>query len=107
MPEDGLGQAMAASKPLSTGKGTYALVLHLKRETDIRVGGLGVFRFPAGWYVYTGSARSGLRQRLARHMKKGKLLRWHIDYLREHADPVEVWYTLSEERLECRWSGCG
>lgn len=45
------------------------------------IGRLGEFRFPAGWYVYTGSARRGMAARLHRHLATGKTLRWHVDYL--------------------------
>ena len=45
--------------------GTYQLVLFLPEDITLQVGALGVFRFPAGRYVYTGSALGGLRRRLA------------------------------------------
>ncbi len=85
-------------------KGTYALVLRLDSETCVEVGRFGEHTFPPGYYAYIGSARSGLRQRLARHLKTGKKLRWHVDYLREHADAVEVWYVVSEQVSECELS---
>ncbi len=34
-----------------------------------------------GWYLYVGSARRGLKARLARHLRYDKKRRWHIDYL--------------------------
>lgn len=45
------------------------------------MGRLGVFSFPAGSYVYTGSARRHFEARIARHLRRDKTLRWHIDYL--------------------------
>lgn len=45
------------------------------------IGRLGEFDFPAGDYVYTGSARRNLEARIARHLRRDKRLRWHIDYL--------------------------
>lgn len=33
----------------------------------------------------------------------GKKLHWHIDYLLQRAQLVEVWSVASEERLECKW----
>ena len=71
-------------------KGTYALVLHLECTEEITVGKLGMFTFPAGYYLYVGSALGpgGLEARLARHRRRGKKLRWHIDYLLEHAQLV-------------------
>jgi Uri superfamily endonuclease len=47
----------------------------------IQVGGLGECLFPAGLYIYTGSARRHLEARIARHLRADKALRWHIDYL--------------------------
>lgn len=70
--------------------GVYQLCLRLPRATRIKVGKLGTFLFPAGIYVYTGSALNGLEQRLARHQRREKKLHWHIDYLLRHAQIVRV-----------------
>lgn len=70
--------------------GYYRLELELGRARWIRVGRLGRFCFPAGRYLYTGSARRGLAARLARHVRRHKPLHWHIDYLRRHARLVGV-----------------
>jgi Uri superfamily endonuclease len=48
---------------------------------SIQVGRLGIFTFPAGQYVYTGSAKRNLDARIARHLRKDKKLRWHVDWL--------------------------
>jgi Uri superfamily endonuclease len=49
----------------------------------VTVGRLGRFDFTAGLYVYVGSAfgPGGLAARVGRHLRSGKRLRWHIDYL--------------------------
>lgn len=60
---------------------TYQLVIQLAASRRIRIGRLGTFDFPAGWYVYTGSARRHLEARLARHLSRAKALHWHIDFL--------------------------
>jgi Uri superfamily endonuclease len=87
-------------------KGTYALVLHLEGREEITVGKLGTFSFPTGYYLYLGSAlgTGGLEARLARHRRRDKKLHWHIDYLLEHAQLVEVLSTASTARLECLWA---
>ncbi len=87
-------------------RGTYALVLHLEGREEITVGKLGTSSFPAGYYLYLGSAlgTGGLEARLARHRRRDKKLHWHIDYLLEHAQLVEVWSTASAARLECLWA---
>jgi Uri superfamily endonuclease len=98
--------------------GTYALLLKLDKQERITIGKLGTFNFPAGYYLYVGSALGpgGLWARLARHRRdsenspgssssrRGKKLHWHIDYLLQRAQLVEVWSVASEERLECKWS---
>jgi len=60
---------------------TYQLLIGLARTTRLTVGRLGIFTFPAGRYVYTGSAKCNLEARIARHLRAEKNLRWHIDYL--------------------------
>ncbi|AAU91348.1 conserved hypothetical protein [Methylococcus capsulatus str. Bath] len=59
----------------------YQLDILLTAEARITVGRLGEFLFPAGRYVYTGSARRKLDARIRRHLSRNKKLRWHIDYL--------------------------
>jgi len=82
-------------------RGTYILVLTLSGEVDIAAGKLREFSFPAGYYLYIGSALKGLFSRLKRHIEVSKRRHWHIDYLREKAQVVEIWYLVSDERLEC------
>jgi len=86
-------------------KGTYALVLHLECGKEISIGKLGTFTFLAGYYLYVGSALGpgGLEARLTRHHRRDKKLRWHIDYLLEHVQLVEVWSAASTDRMECLW----
>ncbi|MFH1603753.1 MAG: GIY-YIG nuclease family protein [Pseudomonadota bacterium] len=60
---------------------SYQLRIDVKRPVRVRVGRLGHFLFPAGRYVYTGSAKRNLEARIARHLRKQKALRWHIDWL--------------------------
>jgi len=81
--------------------GVYHLVLRLAKRTTLRVGRLGRFAFPAGYYVYTGSAMGGLETRLARHRLRRKKLRWHIDYLLRRAQLVDVVAIPSERSIEC------
>lgn len=73
----------------------------MRRARVIRLGGLREHRFPAGWYVYTGSARNGLLQRLARHLRRRKRRHWHIDYLLAVADGIEALILPGTEVTEC------
>jgi sugar fermentation stimulation protein A len=83
------------------GSGVYNLVIYLKGERRIQVGRLGCFWFPAGYYVYTGSALNGLEARIARHLRKEKRKWWHVDYLLEWAEVAEVRRVPTRERKEC------
>ena len=79
---------------------SYQLLIDVPRWVRCTVGRLGEFEFPAGRYVYTGSAKRGVDARVARHMRKGKPLRWHIDYLLE-APGVRVADVVRSRRGEC------
>jgi len=86
--------------------GTYILVLKLHWECVIDVGALGELTFPPGFWFYIGSAMGsgGLAGRVAHHARFAERPRWHIDYLRFAGTPVEVWYALSDDSLECTWA---
>lgn len=58
---------------------------------SLRVGALGTFEVPEGILAYVGSAYGpgGIVARISRHFRRGKRLRWHIDYLTE-SDIVKV-----------------
>jgi len=95
----------------------------LKSEAAIAIGRLGhsggtggesEITFPAGYYVYFGSARAGLSARVSRHLKREKRSHWHIDYLVQSAKVMEVWYALDGEEVEwgvrkkeCLWCQVG
>ncbi len=85
-------------------KGAYQLVLRLIDSKSIKIGALGTYHFPQGFYVYTGSAMNNLSKRVVRHCKKDKKLRWHIDYLTSRVD-VKICRILlfrSVDRIECK-----
>ena len=86
-------------------KGSYVLVLYLSEDRLLTVGRLGAFQFPAGHYLYFGSALNGLEGRIRRHLRQEKKLHWHIDYLAAVADIEEVWWQSGAEREECAWAG--
>jgi Uri superfamily endonuclease len=64
-------------------RGTYVLLLTVP-ASRIKIGALGSLSLAAGLYGYVGSSRGRsvtLGHRLARHMRRRKVRRWHIDYL--------------------------
>ena len=87
-------------------KGAYALHLHVASPNDVQIGRLGRFSFPAGDYIYLGSALGpgGLAARINRHVRGDGHLHWHIDYLQEKAILIGFFYLEAEQRLECLWS---
>ena len=64
---------------------TYVLVIRKTGSTRIRMPGQSI-SMEEGLYLYVGSAKRGLEQRLARHMKKRKKCFWHIDYITSRRD---------------------
>jgi len=70
--------------------GIYKLVIKLARDKEIKIGKLGTFVFPNGFYVYTGSAQNGFEKRINRHLSSNKKFHWHIDYLLSHAKVIKV-----------------
>jgi len=68
-------------QPLAAGLVSYQLGIEVGRPVEVQVGRFGRYRFAAGLYVYTGSARRAYAARLRRHLSREKKLRWHIDYL--------------------------
>jgi Uri superfamily endonuclease len=86
--------------------GTYALILRCDSQVEIRAGRLGLLDVEAGYYVYVGSAfgPGGVRARVLRHARRKTARHWHIDYLRDVAEPVAVWCGYSVRDLEHRWA---
>ncbi|MCL5104717.1 MAG: GIY-YIG nuclease family protein [Armatimonadetes bacterium] len=82
-------------------KGAYQLLVHLPDPQTIRIGRLGAFGFPAGYYVYTGSAMNGLGARVARHLSNRKKFHRHIDYLLERCPVMRYAIRESSARQEC------
>jgi sugar fermentation stimulation protein A len=82
-------------------RGSYFLVLELKRDRSLSVGGLGRVRFRKGFYVYVGSAMKNLSKRMERHRRLLKKQFWHIDFLRPAARFHAALAVRSSSRLEC------
>ena len=83
-------------------RGSYLLILNLKRDRKIDVGKLGRVVFRKGFYIYVGSAMANLTQRMSRHRHLRKRHHWHIDELRAVAQFHSVLAIRSSERIECQ-----
>ncbi len=82
-------------------RGSYLLILILKRSRKIPIGKLGVLRFRKGFYIYVGSAMVRLSQRVERHRHLRKRPHWHIDALRAKSQFHSALMIRSSTRLEC------
>lgn len=82
-------------------KGSYLLIMEIKEDKKIKIGALGKIEFKKGYYAYVGSAMSSIEKRVERHLRKEKKLRWHIDYLLQHAELKSIFYRESNEKEEC------
>lgn len=96
---------------LPAAPGSYVLYLRPSQRLELGVGRLGRLSFPAGEYLYLGSAGGpgGLRARLGRHIRGGGKPHWHIDPLRAAADLGGCFYLTTgtsnaHQPLECLWS---
>lgn len=86
----------------SKARGIYALTLRLPRRTTATLG-QRTLELPAGWYVYVGSAMSGLRSRIARHARTKGFRHWHIDSLLAAGRITDVQCCVtSDTNAECR-----
>ena len=87
-------------------KGTYVLVASVPQMKRLQIGQLGEFDIVPGFYAYVGSAfgAGGLGARIGHHLESSAAPHWHIDYLLQVAEPVEVWYTTADQKLEHRWA---
>jgi sugar fermentation stimulation protein A len=84
--------------------GSYLLVLRLPEDSEIAVGSLGRLGLRRGFYIYVGSAKKNLTERLERHKRLKKKVFWHIDYLRAASELRAVLPVRSTDRLECEIS---
>src|SRR6266487_995952 len=91
---------------LPEAKGTYILVVSVCQMKRVEIGRLGNYDVVPGFYAYVGSAcgSGGLRARIGQHLESATQPHWHIDYLLTFATPVEVWYAISDRKLEQDWA---
>ncbi|MFO0806751.1 MAG: GIY-YIG nuclease family protein [Gemmataceae bacterium] len=87
--------------------GTYIAFYYLARPVKrFRIGALGTFDFPAGYYAYVGTAfgGGGVKKRTERHRTRISNARWNIDYLKRHCKPVALWWTHDRAKVEFHWA---
>jgi endonuclease-3 len=85
-----------------TDSGIYCLLLRLPKAERIRIAGRQR-DFPAGYYLYVGSAMNGLEARIRRHLCPKKKTHWHIDALTSRTKIHRVFRRSTRSRsAECR-----
>jgi len=82
-------------------RGTYILLIEIKNKKTIEIGRLGLISFERGFYAYVGSALNNLEKRIKRHITKKKKIYWHIDYLLQIGNVIDVFYLDSNKKEEC------
>lgn len=96
----------ASTAPLPSAPGSYVLVLETSARRRLAVGALGVLVIEPGFYAYVGSALGpgGLAARLGHHLRRAAAPHWHIDHVRLHAAPREIWLSRGASRREHEWA---
>ena len=73
--------------------GAYVLLVELPAALTVALSGKPATTLEAGRFLYCGSANGpgGIRARLARHMRVGKSIHWHVDRLTEAVAVLGAW----------------
>lgn len=93
-------------KTTEKNSGVYLLELHIKNSIQIKAKKFAGHIFPKGYYYYSGSAQKNLRQRLERHLRKVKVINWHIDHLTTNSScSIKTVFIANEnsKNLECEF----
>ncbi len=71
------------AEPVPRGPGAYVLLIELDAPLKLDFATLPRALLPAGRYAYCGSAYGpgGCAARIARHLRKDRPVRWHVDRL--------------------------
>ena len=83
----------ASADAAPSAPGAYLLQIDVAEPVLVRMAGKLRAELSSGRYFYCGSANGpgGLKARLARHMRRGKSLHWHIDQLTVSGAVTGAW----------------
>ncbi len=89
----GVFQFCATADAAPSAPGAYILQITIAESALVTIAGQSPTELTAGRYLYCGSAKGpgGLRARLARHMRRGESVHWHIDQLTERGIVIGSW----------------
>ena len=98
----GVFQFCATADAAPSAPGAYILQVDIAENALVTIAGRSPTELTAGCYLYCGSANGpgGLRARLARHMRHGKSVHWHIDQLTECGIVVGSWIVPNGRQCE-------
>lgn len=82
-------------------RGAYLSIFEVDGFREIDIGALGRVQLRPGFYVYAGSGRKNLTARINRHLRRRKVLHWHVDYLREVSESVLNLPIRTADDIEC------
>ncbi len=82
-------------------QGCYLWVGYLPQDTNVAAGKLKPQVYRKGYYMYIGSAKTNLDQRIARHSRLRKKQHWHFDYLRPFLEKQAHFAIRTQDGIEC------
>jgi Uri superfamily endonuclease len=88
-----LGSFVRKAEDAPTLPGAYVLIIELAEPVEVTLPGKPKTILQAGRYLYCGSAKGsgGIRARLSRHMRPGKVIHWHVDLLTAAGRVTGAW----------------
>ena len=98
----GVLQFCATADAAPSAPGAYVLQVDIAENVLVTIAGRSPTELTAGRYLYFGYAKGpgGLRARLARHMRHGKSVHWHIDQLTERGIIIGSWIVPNGRQCE-------
>jgi histidyl-tRNA synthetase len=96
-----LGCFVRKAEDAPTLPGAYVLIIELTESVEVTLRGKPRTTLQPGRYLYCGSAKGsgGIRARLSRHMRPGKVIHWHVDLLTTPGQVTGAW--IFPGRNEC------
>jgi Uri superfamily endonuclease len=96
------GTFCASTDDVPSLPGAYLLAIELAESVKVTLPGKPAAILAPGSYLYCGSAYGpgGLRARLRRHMRRGKIIRWHVDRLTGAGAVLGAWVFPREDECE-------
>ncbi len=82
--------------------GIYLIEGFLDKNKNINIGKKENILFPKGWYLYVGSGKNCLKERIKRHFSQKKKNFWHMDFLSKHLKNLKSFPIYSSRNFECK-----